>query len=95
MDSIRRRALEMVPASLALRLSGIPTLINRAWTLYQSGNVARESEAKGKTRRQIKFVVGIFINSRITSVINRTIAECLRLYKFIAIANSKNVQMLN
>ena len=68
MDSIRRRALEIVPASLALRLDGILALINRARILYQSGNLARESEAKGKTRRQIKFVVGIFINGRIRSV---------------------------
>ena len=68
MYSMRRRALEMVPASLALRLSGIPT-INRARTLYQSGNVARESEAK--TRRQTKSVVGIFINGWITNFMNK------------------------
>ena len=92
MGPTRRRALEMVPASLALRLSAIPT-INRARTLYQSGTVARESEAK--TRRQTKSVVGIFINGRITSVINEMKAGCLRLYKFRAIANFKNVQMFN
>ena len=90
---MRRRALEMVPASLALRLSGIPTVTNRARTLYQSGNVARESEAKGKTRRQS--VIGVFMNSWVTNVVNKIKGQYVRVYKFRAIANSRNVPMLN
>lgn len=88
---MRRRALETVPASLALRLSCILILINRARTLYQSGNEARKSEAK--TRRRIKLLGGIFINRMITDVTNRMSgsAECLGFYKSEAIANSKNV----